>query len=155
MKGMLMIQKPNLIQGGKFVDDRGTLTFWNAWDMLGIRRAYQVQNHRAGFIRAFHGHEREEKFVCVSQGAALVILTPLYTLDTIETVPPVLTKFVLSSEAPAILHIPAGYYNGFKTLTDNTTLTFYSTSTVEESQGDDIRQPWDVFGKEIWQENYR
>ena len=154
-----MIQKPNLIQGGKFVDDRGTLTFWNAWDMQGIRRAYQVQNHKAGFIRAFHGHAMEEKFVLVSQGAVLVILTPLNTLDTLETTPPVLTnvltKFVLSSEAPAILHIPAGYYNGFKTLTNNTTLTFYSTLTVEESKGDDIRQPWDVFGKEIWQEDYR
>ena len=42
------------------------------------------------------------------------------------------------------------FANGFKTLTPDAKLMFFSTSTLEESQGDDIRfdayywNPWDV-----------
>ena len=43
------------------------------------------------------------------------------------------------AQKPAVLYLPAGYANGFMSLTDDATLMFFSTSTVEESRGDDIR----------------
>jgi len=51
------------------------------------------------------------------------------------------------------LCVPPGYANGFKTLEDNTIIMFYSTSTLEESKGDDYRFDWDKW--DIWQEDYR
>jgi dTDP-4-dehydrorhamnose 3,5-epimerase len=59
-------------------------------------------------------------------------------------------RFVLSAKVPAVLFIPAGYANGNMSLTDDARAMFFSTSTLEESKGDDIRfdarlwDPWRV-----------
>ena len=57
-------------------------------------------------------------------------------------------RFVLSAKKPSVLFIPPGYANGFMSLTDDLKLMFFSTSTLEESLGDDIRfdsRLWDVW----------
>jgi dTDP-4-dehydrorhamnose 3,5-epimerase len=57
---------------------------------------------------------------------------------------------VLSAKKPSVLFIPPGYANGFMSLTAQLKLMFFSTSTLEESAGDDIRfdsrlwDPWHV-----------
>ena len=61
-----------LIDGGLAVDDRGTVRFVNDFDFNGVKRFYQVENHQKGFIRAWHGHKKESKYVYVSSGTALV-----------------------------------------------------------------------------------
>jgi len=63
---------PVVIKGGIAVDDRGSLRFVNDFDFAGIRRFYMVENHAAGFVRAWHGHRHEAKFVYVVSGAALI-----------------------------------------------------------------------------------
>jgi dTDP-4-dehydrorhamnose 3,5-epimerase len=63
------------------------------------------------------------------------------------------SKFVLSSQTPKVLWIPPGYFNGFKSLEENTKIIFFSTSTLEESLGDDIREDHDKWN--IWNEDYR
>ena len=44
-------------------------------------------------------------------------------------------------------------HNTFKNLEENTKIIFYSTSTLEESMGDDIRFEYDKW--DIWKEDYR
>ena len=61
-----------IIGGGVVVDDRGSVSFVNEFDFGGVKRFYQVENHRSGFIRAWHGHKHEGKYVYVTQGSALV-----------------------------------------------------------------------------------
>lgn len=145
-----MIPEPVIISGGVAVDDRGSLRFCNDFHFEDVKRFYQVRNHRAGFIRAWHGHRQEGKYVWASSGSALVAAVPLEAMpgDLVRV-----KKFVLSEQAPKILFIPAGYYNGFLTLEDDTRLLFFSTSSIEDSQGDDIRQPYDRWN--IWAEEYR
>ena len=52
--------------------------------------------------------------------------------------------------SPSVLFIPAGYANGFMSLTEDTKILFFSTSSLEDSVGDDIRSdahhwdPWTV-----------
>ena len=59
-------------------------------------------------------------------------------------------KFIVTEKNPKIVHIPAGYANGFKTLAQDTKLIIFSTSTLEESKNDDFRydsrhwNPWDI-----------
>ena len=65
----------------------------------------------------------------------------------------VVDKYVLSSQSPRILFIPAGYANGFKTLEENTIILFFSTSDINASLKDDIRFPYDKWN--IWEEDYR
>lgn len=145
------LSEPFLIEAGIAVDDRGQLLFANDFDFkkYGVRRFYAVSNHRQGFIRAWHGHKNEAKFVLVSKGAAVVCGIKI---DNWENPSKVLDikRFVLSAEKPSILYIPAGYVNGFMTLTQETQVFFFSTSTIEESKGDDIRfdsrywNPWEI-----------
>lgn len=140
-----MNSKIEKIHGGLFADDRGFLRFINDFDFNDIKRFYQVENHSKNFIRAWHGHKKEGKYVYVAQGSALV---GAINLDSEE-----IYKTTLTSQSPSILFIPPGFANGFKTLEENTILMFFSTSTLEESKGDDIRFDYDKW--DIWEEDYR
>jgi dTDP-4-dehydrorhamnose 3,5-epimerase len=134
------------IPGFCATDDRGSVRFANDFTFENVKRFYQVQNHRSGFIRAWHGHQHEGKYVWVAKGSALVGAFPLNDKSQIF-------KTVLTDVTPKVLYIPAGYANGFKTLTPDTIVQFFSTSTLEESKTDDIRMPYDTV--DIWQEEYR
>jgi len=145
------LQSPFLIDAGIAVDDRGQLMFANDFDFkkYGIRRFYAVTNHKQGFIRAWHGHKNEAKFVLVAKGATVVNIIKIDNWEN-PSKDLEIQKFVLSAEKPSILYIPAGYVNGFMTLTQDTQVFFFSTSTIEESKGDDIRfesrywNPWEI-----------
>lgn len=137
--------KPELLRGGLAVDDRGEVGFVNDFGFDDVRRFYTVSNHEAGFVRAWHGHKKEAKYVLAVAGAALVCCVEI---DDWERPSPELepARFVLSARTPAVLHVPAGYANGFMTLTPDAKLLFFSTSTLEDSLGDDYRFParyWD------------
>lgn len=141
---------PKIIEGGLAIDDRGQIAFANNFDFDGVKRFYMVSNHSAGFIRAWHAHKKEAKYVLVVSGAAVVGAVkidnwkkPSKDLE--------INKFVLSAKKPCVLYIPAGYANGFRTLTDDTQVIFFSTSTLEQSADDDFRYParyWDIWSVE-------
>ena len=67
-----------------------------------------------------------------------------------DTVP---ETFVISAKSPKILYIPPNYANGFMNLEDNTIIQFFSTSTLDESLGDDIRFEYNKW--DIWKEDFR
>jgi dTDP-4-dehydrorhamnose 3,5-epimerase len=141
------------IQGGISVDDRGSLRFINDFDPMtyGVRRFYQVENHEQGFIRAWHGHRREAKFVYVPRGSILLGAVKLDSHS--DKLTGNINKFILSDKQPKTIYIPPGYSNGFKTLEKDTIVIFFSTSTLEESKGDDIRADYNVIN--IWDKDYR
>jgi len=139
------MMETKILNGGISVDDRGSVRFVNDFNFDGVKRFYQVENHRCGFIRAWHGHKKEGKYVYVINGSALIGTVNMETEE--------IKKFVLSDKSPKILWIPPGYYNGFKSLEENTKILFFSTSTIEESLGDDIRKEYDKWN--IWEEEYR
>jgi dTDP-4-dehydrorhamnose 3,5-epimerase len=137
-----------VITGAAHVDDRGVVTFVNDFDFARVKRFYMVENHSVGLVRAWHAHRFEEKYVLVAQGVALVAAVKITDWDN-PAVPEKVDRFVLSAHKPAVLHIPAGYANGFKSLTPDTKILFFSTSSLEESMKDDIRWPPDRFGP-VW-----
>lgn len=144
---MSEIEVPKVIEGGLAVDDRGQLSFVNDFDFRGVKRFYMVSNHAAGFVRAWHAHKKEAKYVLVVKGAALVGAVAIDDWDKPAKDAEV-HRYVLSAEKPAVLYIPAGYGNGFMSLTTDAQLMFLSTSTLEESKGDDIRYDaryWDIW----------
>lgn len=139
------MRQPVLFKGALSVDDRGEVGFVNEFSFKGVKRFYTIGNHREGFIRAWHGHRHEEKYFTVVQGSALLCGVEV---DDWEHPSKDLQvhRFVLSDRNPAVLHFPSGYANGFISLTRDTKIIVFSTSTVEESQNDDVRFPsryWD------------
>lgn len=138
-----------IYKGDLAVDDRGTVSFVNGFDFKGVKRFYVVENHRQGFIRAWHAHKNEAKYVNVVKGSALVCAVEI---DNWENPSPnqKIFRFVLSEKNPSVLYIPKGFANGFMSLTEDAKLVFYSTSSLEESKDDDYRydsrlwDPWTI-----------
>jgi dTDP-4-dehydrorhamnose 3,5-epimerase len=171
-------KEPFIIDGGLAVDERGIVRFVNDFDFVkcGIRRMYSLENHEVGYVRAWHGHEREAKFTTVTKGIAMIGIAPLelfYKKEILEEDFRVdsdgylvenwkyrrnpesprtdARHFILSSLRPQILYIPPGYANGFKALVPDTQIIHFSTVTIEEAGKDDLRWPWDAFGEEFWE----
>jgi dTDP-4-dehydrorhamnose 3,5-epimerase len=136
---------PRLIAGRLAVDDRGEVGFVNDFDFAGVKRFYTVANHRAGFVRAWHGHQREGKYMTVVSGAVLVcVVAPDDWVNPSADLK--IERFVLSARTPAVLHIPGGHAHGTMSLTDDAKAIFFSTASLEESLADDFRFPartWD------------
>ena len=142
-----MKDKIYIYNGGLAVDDRGEIAFVNEFNFEGIKRFYMVSNHKAGFIRAWHAHKQEAKYVMAVSGEAII---GAVKIDDWEKPSKDLSveRYVISSKKPQLLYIPPGYANGFMSLTSNSKLTFFSSSTLEESADDDIRYDaryWDIW----------
>ena len=143
------MNEPRLIKGGLAVDDRGQVSFVNDFDFEGVKRFYAVENHSRGFVRAWHAHKKEAKYAMVVKGAALVGTVKIDNWDS-PSKDATVHRHVLSERAPSVLFIPAGYANGFMSLSDDMKIFYFSTSSIEESLGDDIRydarywNPWTV-----------
>ena len=149
-----MKHKTKVIDGGLAVDDRGTLRFVNDFDFEAIKRFYQVENHSTDIIRAFHGHLKEAKYCYVLSGSIVIYLTKIDSSNKPDKKQK-LAKFVLSAKKPQILFIPPKYTHGYKALGKNTKVIFFSTASLKESGSDDLRLPFDYFGKEIWETENR
>lgn len=139
--------KVRIIEGGLVVDDRGTVSFVNGFDFSGVKRFYKVTNHKVGFVRAWHAHRHEAKYVTVLQGAAIIGAVKIDNWEKPSRDNKV-NRYILSTDKPSVVYIPAGYANGFMSLTEDTILVFFSTATVEESRDDDVRYDaryWDIW----------
>ena len=139
---------PEIIEGGLAIDDRGQISFANDFNFKGVKRFYMVSNHSQSFVRAWHAHKKEEKYVFVCQGSALVGAVAIDDWEKPSKKTEV-HRFVLSAGLPKILHIPAGYANGFMTLSPDAQIIFFSTSTLKDSMNDDYRYDaryWDIWG---------
>jgi len=142
--------EPVLYTGSVAVDDRGEVTFVNDFDFAGVKRFYTVRNHRAGFVRAWHAHRREGKYVTVVAGTALVGAVAIDDWDAPSPHLPV-NRFILAAHQPRVLYVPPGYANGFMSLTADAHLVFFSTSSLQDSQTDDVRydaRRWDIWAVE-------
>lgn len=145
---------PTLVTGALATDDRGCVRFVNEFNFVGVKRFYQVENFSTETIRAWHGHLNEGKYVYVPRGSAIVAAVPLSNVKK-PNKKAIVSRFVLSALKPSILFIPAGFANGFKALEANTSLCFFSTSTLEESKGDDYRFPHNYWGEAVWETEHR
>jgi len=142
------MNSPRLIQGNLRIDDRGEVSFVNDFVFEGVKRMYIVRNHQSGFIRAWHAHKKEAKYIFVASGTALV---GAVEIDNFEN-PSKNCKsyrFTLSAKTPAVLFVPPGYANGALSLTSDTVIEYFSTASIEEAKDDDYRYDaryWDIWG---------
>ena len=137
----------DLIDGGLSVDDRGELVYFNDFNLEKIKRFYIVSNHNINFVRAWHGHKNENKWIYLIDGSALILKIKI---DNWENPSKDLfyEKFLLSYKIPKILHIPHGHVHGFKTLQYNTKLLIFSDTLLKDSLHDDIR--FDAYYWDHW-----
>lgn len=144
-------EEPRVMDGGIAVDDRGAVAFANGFTFEGVKRFYMLENHRQGFIRAWHAHRHEGKYILVVQGAALIGAVRIEGDWEQPRKDASVFRRVLSANKPTIVYIPPGYANGAMSLTADAKVLYFSTRTLEESMEDDVRYDaryWDIWNVE-------
>lgn len=144
---MIEENKVKLIEGNVFIDDRGEVSFVNDFGenhFTNIKRFYMVSNHKKDFIRAWHGHKEEAKYVLCLKGSAWIRYVKIDDWKNPSKDLKV-EQIFLSDKKPSILYIPGGFVNGFMSLTDDMKLMFFSTSSLKESLNDDYRFSFDYW----------
>lgn len=145
----MTIIQPKIYQGNTHTDERGNIRFVNDFEFKDVKRFYQIENAEKDYVRAFHGHEREAKYVHVVTGSILIYAIYVENFQNPSKDSPI-NKFFLSETNPQVLYIPPHYANGFKTLEKHTKVIFYSTSLLKESEEDDYRIASNFWGDELW-----
>ena len=130
-----------IYKGDNFTDSRGNLRCVNRFNFKSIKRFYHISNHEINFVRAWHGHKKENKYFYVTSGKFLLGQVNLNTNR--------IKKYYLNSEIPQIIHIPNNHANGFMNLTHDASIMVFSDKTLKESLNDDIRFPFDKWN--IWE----
>ena len=60
--------EPKIVIGNRIFDNRGSVRFNNNLVFKNVKRFYTVHNYEKNFIRAWHGHFKEEKFIGCIKG---------------------------------------------------------------------------------------
>lgn len=136
--------KPFVIQGEKYSDSRGELSFINDLLLKDIKRFYTIKHFDSKIIRGWQGHRKETKYFFPLEGAFVigVIETPRWGLTKEITFS---DKYYLSAESPRILIIPGGLIFGIKAMKDISQLLVLSNKTLKQSKRDDYRWNYEYF----------
>lgn len=113
--------KPYLIDGGRYIDDRGNIQFFNDGLDFSVRRIYMTENFDKSVIRGWHGHRETSKIVYVVSGSFLIYLIKMD--DHLE-----IHKYFLNEYQNQLLYIPKGFYNAFKVLENKSKILFLNDS---------------------------
>ena len=132
------------IEGARFEDHRGSVSFVNDFKFEGIERFYVITNSDENPVRAWQGHKIDHKnFYCVAGSFKIAFVAinnwenPAKDLK-VETV-------VLKFSESKILHIPAGYANAIVALEKDSKLLSFSTLPLSRVLEDDVRYPSDYW----------
>lgn len=133
-----MVNKPELIKGGVFEDERGRLDFVNDFNLTEIKRMYFTTNRSVDLFRAWQGHKIESRWFYCIKGKFEVELVQIddWENPSNELVP---VTYCLSSDEPQVLFIPPGYVNGFRALAENSKLMILSNFEIGVNINDDVR----------------
>ena len=140
---------PKLINGNRIFDNRGSLRFSNELNFKNIKRFYLVHNYAKNFIRAWHGHLHEEKYIGCIKGTFQISAVKIDNIKK-PSKKSKIHNYILNMSDSNFVHIPKGFANGSMSLEENSELLIFSTSSLSESLKDDIRydarywNPWDI-----------
>lgn len=138
---------PKIVTGNRIFDNRGSVRFNNNLSFKGIKRFYTVHNYQKNFIRAWHGHVHEEKFIGCIRGTFQISAVKLDKVDKPNKKNKIFS-YILNQSDNDFVHIPKGFANGSMSLEENSELLIFSTSSIKESLKDDYRydskywNPW-------------
>lgn len=115
-------------------------------------RQVSVSRAEPGRINAFHLHplSPQHELWTVLQGDLLVWLVDCRANSSTSGVR---QRVVLSGEAPAQLHIPAGVAHGYKAGGGGALLLYAMTEQFNSAAPNEGRLSWDHFGAELWEED--
>lgn len=130
--------KPQLIVGNQHSDQRGTLSFINAFDMTPIKRMYTIVHPSTKIVRAWQAHKIESKYFKCIKGRFLIAVVAIDDWQQPSSDLRAQT-FVLDAQNTEVLCVPGGYANGFKALDADAELLVFSNLDLEAAKDDQFR----------------
>lgn len=134
---------PTVIKGNYHKDERGVIRFNNNFVATEVKRMYTIENVDAHFIRAWQGHQIEQRWFSPILGIFKVKLIkiddwnePKKDLSQLE--------FFLNAKEFEVLHVPAGYVSSIQALEDESKLLVLADYQLGEIQ-DEYRFSPDYF----------
>ncbi len=125
--------QPQIIKGNHHKDDRGTLTFNNDFNALGIKRVYTIENESLDFLRAWQGHQIEQRWFSAVAGSFKIKLIEIDDWKNPTKDLPIL-EFILNSENLDILHVPRGFATSIQSLENHSKLLLFADYQLGEIQ---------------------
>lgn len=130
------IMKPELIQGGSYIDVRGAMRFCNDFDMSAVRRFYTIANSVEQPVRGWIAHKRETKWFFPLKGRTEILVesfnAEMQSGRGAEVV-------VLDAKKPSVLKVPPENWFRIKQDGDSEIMVF-SDCKVGEFENDDFRK---------------
>lgn len=116
---------PIITVGGNHSDLRGTLFYNNDFDLSLIKRMYVIENLSNDFVRAWQGHQIEQRWFSVIKGSFRIQLIAIDYWDTPSTNLERFT-FLIDSEKLDVLKVPSGYVSSIQSLEQGSKLLVFS-----------------------------
>lgn len=137
-----MTEKPTIIHGGIFSDERGSMRFVNDFRFDDVKRFYFIKHTDTSVIRAWQGHQFEKKYFYPISGSFIVAWVKIddFNNPSKDLIP---EYHILSAQNSEIISVPNGYANGLKALEPNSEIMIFSDMNLEESVNEKIRFPSD------------
>ena len=140
------------VNGDRFVDERGIVSFVNDFYLDDIKRFYLIEHSDTKTIRAWQGHKTESKyFYCIKESFRIAVIKTDDWDNPDKDLP--IDFFDINSSTPQILSIQANCINGFRALENNSILLVFSDKSLEESKEDDHR--WDTEYFSNWESVFK
>jgi dTDP-4-dehydrorhamnose 3,5-epimerase-like enzyme len=95
------------IEGKRHQDERGIITFNNAFDASQVKRIYTIENHTTDFIRGWQGHKIEQRWFACMNGSFEISVIQIDNFD-VPSKDLTVKKYQLNDETLTYLHIPSG-----------------------------------------------
>lgn len=110
-----------LLEGKKYQDDRGLITFNNDFDASQVKRIYTIENHSTDFIRGWQGHRIEQRWFAAIKGSFTISVIQLKDFDN-PSRDVIVKTYTLTDETLTYLHVPAGHITAIQSLEENSKL---------------------------------
>lgn len=106
---------------------------------------YQIAPAHMGIIRAWQGHQKEQKWFYCLQGAFLIQTVQVSDFKDPDPSAAVAQHQLLEHE-PGVLHLPGGHASGIQATVPESKLLVFSDVSLQDSKDDDYR-----FKIDLWQ----
>ena len=130
-----------------FLDDRG----FSLHDLFPFPEGMGQVNWSIlvpGVVKAFHRHHKQwDHWVCLSGNAKVVLVREIDGKPEIQT-------FFIGEGNPKLGSIPPGVLHGYTPIGNEPCGILYWV-TQKYDGTDEERAPWDTFGKEVWEVQFK
>lgn len=134
---------PTVIKGNHHRDERGEIRFNNDFVATDAKRMYLIENADTHFIRAWQGHQIEQRWFSPITGVFRIKLIKIDHWQKPAKDLPIL-EYVLNSTDLDVLHVPAGYISSIQAVEEGSKLLVLADYQLGEIQ-DEYRFAPDYF----------